>query len=183
MSSLKFSAFLIVLNLSVLYFFITPRVIEPDQMNIDQEFILNPIQLPIYESNRGVTYSAIIDFPLFNKDRVAITTNPLTPNSATQASTVQGEDLKLVGVILAGESKEAFLLQKDGQTKRLAVGEVLEGWKLIELSPNIATITREGYRKKLILNDKGQAVSKSVVAPRTAIRRENTSRRARATKH
>lgn len=182
MSSLKLSVFLILLNLSALYLFMTPRVIETNQANLNQEFTLNPIQLPRYESNRVETYSAIVDSPLFNKDRVAITTTALTNRSATQASSVQGEEFKLVGVILTGESKEAFLLKKDGQTKRLAVGEGLEGWKLIGLSPDMATMTNGVDRKKLILTDKDQAISKSVVAPRTAVRRENTSRRARATK-
>jgi len=95
-------------------------------------------------------FSAFVDRPLFIEGRKA------PPPEAEQAQTTQEKDatplsLLLMGVMLSPRGEMAILSEATGKNRRVKKGGTINGWRLVEIKPDRATLQRGEERKELVL--------------------------------
>ncbi len=133
----------------------------PGQRQIDQKtqdklpaetiFELPKTRLPNLDA-----LSEITKRPLFSPDRrpheekVKVSESP--------EKNIINTDLELTGIVLSEKERVAFLRKlRDKKTTKIGINEDIDGWKLVSLSNNSATLTSGKQQLVLMLNRKGKS--------------------------
>jgi len=93
--------------------------------------------------------------PLFHSNRRAAVAAPAKPQVVAKSEVrVEKFTLELVGIMGANaQSREAFLLDTDSaQTTSAKVGDILNGWSVVEVRQDTVLLSKELEQKTLSLN-------------------------------
>jgi hypothetical protein len=92
-----------------------------------------------------VAYAAIMAHPIFAPDRAP------PPAEAEASGNLSG--FEVLGTAIAGKIAAAALLRDSGgEITRVKVGEEIDGWKLLSISPQELVFDRNGERRSLTVD-------------------------------
>lgn len=91
-------------------------------------------------------YREVWERPLFNPDRRAAVVDASDPQLASAKLT-----FTLEGIMLTGDSRQVLVRSRTNQLQRLALGEQVNGWELVEVDALGARFGRGGKTVELLL--------------------------------
>ncbi len=101
----------------------------------------------VQEAERAppAAYRAVMAHPIFAPDRAP------PPAEAEDAGNLSG--VEVLGTAIAGRTAAAALLREsDGTFSRVRIGEDIEGWKLVSITPAELVFDRNGERRSLTVD-------------------------------
>lgn len=101
--------------------------------------------MPAIEPVRAAVnaYNAIMAHPIFAPDRAP------PPAEADAAGNLSG--VEVLGTAIAGKVSAALVRDADGEFNRLKIGEAIDGWKLVSITPTELVFDRNGERRSLAI--------------------------------
>ena len=100
-------------------------------------------------------YSEITDRPLFSPTRRPLAPSAATSSKAGRAANQFSKLWKLTGVVMAGDDSYVLVeSRRDRRTEHLLPGELIDGWRLDEISANGVTLVSGSESVRLELHER-----------------------------
>ena len=119
---------------------------------------LPPLQMPVDDIESLAAYDAIIERPLFRRDRLPQAETQAPSRTQTRAATDDIDGMRLTAVLKGPESLTALIEDQSGETKILHRGDQLGSWQIDEILDDSIVVVSDG-RKKTLLVHRFDAVS------------------------
>jgi len=110
---------------------------------------LPPLQMPVDDIESLAAYDAIIERPLFRRDRQPVSDTPAPSRTQTRAKTDEIAGMRLAAVLKGPDSLTVLLEDGSGKTKILHQGEQLGRWRIDEIRDDSIVVVSDGRKETL----------------------------------
>ena len=131
-----------------------------------------PLLIPVDDIESLAAYDAIVERPLFRRDRRPPSDTPAPSRTQNRAQTDEIAGMRLAAVLKGPDSLTALLEDQSGKTKILHQGDQLGRWRIEEILDDSIIVVSDG-RKETLEVHKFDPVS----TKRTSRRRPPTTNR------
>ena len=146
----------------------TPEL--PGQAPGESSITLPPLELPPEDILQIAQFDAIVERPLFSRERQPETTPveaATSPQTRVKVDDITG--LRLTAVLRDADRLTALLEDRSGVTKILHPGDQLGGWQLKEIQDDRVVMESDGRQETLLVHRFDPVrVKQGTIRPRTA---------------
>jgi len=136
-----------------------------------------PLQMPVDDIESLAAYDAIIERPLFRRDRQPETDTPAPSRTQTGTKTDEIAGMRLAAVLKGPDSLTVLLEDQSGKTKILHQGDQLGRWRIDEILDDSIVVVSDGRKETLEVHRFDPVSKKRVSRRRPATTNRNTTRR------
>jgi hypothetical protein len=117
-----------------------------------------PLQMPVDDIESLAAYDAIIERPLFRRDRQPATETSVSSSTEPRVTKDEIAGMRLAAVLKGVDILTALLEDQTGKTKILHQGDQLGGWRIDEILDDSIVVV-SGERKETLLVHRFDPVS------------------------
>lgn len=111
-----------------------------------------PLQIPVDDIESLAAYDAIVERPLFRRDRLPESETQVSNRTQPRPAQDDVTDMRLAAVLKGPDSLTALIEDQTGATKVLHQGEQIGRWRIDKILDDSVVVVSNGNKKTLLVH-------------------------------